>query len=131
MHWTERDGVWVSGPYMIELLAPEMWALSRSPEDSETSPVEVENWWTGRSLREMKRRAESIEADKHRVRNRNRQLWITGGAMVVLFFVTAGSGPVAGILAIAATITVMYGLARAVDYTLRQRPWDNLPEIYQ
>lgn len=132
MHWTERDGIWVSGRYRIELLAPEMWALSRRPDGpGEPSPVEVENWWTGRSLKEMKRRAEWIEADLHRVRNRNRQLLISGGALVVLVIVTGGTGPLSGVLAIVAAATVMYGLARAIDYTLRHRPWDNIPETYQ
>lgn len=131
MDWTERDGRWVSGPYTIELLAPEMWALSLRSDDSHASQVEVERWSTGRSLKHMKQMAESMEADRSRVRVRNRQLSIAFGALLVLVAAAAWTGPLAFALAIAASVAVMYSLARAVDHLLPRRPWDNVPETYQ
>jgi hypothetical protein len=132
MDWTQRDGVWVSGPYTIELIEPGLWALTRRSDGSATPLVEVdESRWTGRSLQRMKRRAEEIESDHVRVRDRNRHLKVAAAALVVFVMVIGASGPVAATLAISAGGTLIYGLLRAVDDTMRRRPWDSINEIYQ
>lgn len=143
MNWTKRDGVWVSGPYAIELVEPEMWVLTRRSEDSATSQVEVEDQvgpqpeagvagrWTGRSLHRMKRKAESIEDDVRRAGDRRRHLAIAIAAFVVFVMVAGVPGPITATVAIAAAGVLIYGLVRAVDETMRRRPWENLPERYQ
>lgn len=131
MKWTERNGVWTSGPYTIELLAPEKWALSLRSDDSDALSVEVEDWWTGRSLREMKRRAASMEAQKSLAHARNRHLSMSGGGLVALVLVIGASGPFAALLTVAAAGTVIYGLIRALDDTFLRRPWNHVSETFQ
>lgn len=139
MEWTKKDGLWVSGPYTIELVEPERWVLTRRVEDGDTTSVEVEgasveveeNRWTGSSLQVMKSRAEAMEADGNRGRDRNRQLAIASAALMVLVLVWGGSDPITSTLAIAAAAIFIYGLLRAFDLTMRRRPWDRISDQSQ
>lgn len=138
MEWTKRNGIWRSGPYTIELLAPEKWVLSREAEEDETSQVEtgdmqvhVDDWWTGRSLRAMKRKAESIEASENRRRDRNRNLAIMFSAILLFVLVAGSSGPIAATLAIVSAGVAIYGMVRSFDNAVDWRPWDRLNENFQ
>lgn len=138
MEWTKRNDTWRSGPYTIELLAPEHWVLSRETEIRDTSQVRasdmqihVDDWWTGRSLRAMKRKAESMAAKESQRRDRNRYLAIMFVALLVLPLAYGASGPVAVLSVIAAVGVMIYGLIRAVDASFGRHPWERLNETYQ
>lgn len=131
MQWIEQDGTWKSGPYTIELLAPEIWALSRDAADPGQAIVEVEGWWTDRSLRAMKRKAEFLEADRQRRWSRNRHLMTMVGAILVSALAASGSGPAESILAIAAAGTALFSLIRSVERTFERRPWEFVSKNYQ
>lgn len=131
MKWTEEDGRWTSGPYTIELLGPEMWALSRESAESGDAIAVVDEWWTDRSLRAMMRMAESLEADKQRLRSRNRDLMVMLGALSISVLAANASGPAGSIVVVLAAAAALFGLIRTVERTFARRPWEFVSKNYQ
>lgn len=129
MEWTNLGDMWQSGPFKIELLAPEQWRLSRTEELGVN--VDSGEEWTSRSLSRLKRRAETLVEEEREVTSRRRTKILLAAAILVLVVTVPEPGRVSAILAIAAFSIAVYATVRLFDSLIRSRPWDRLNEGIQ
>ena len=131
MEWTKRDEIWVSGPYVIELVEPRHWLMTITPvAGEERSFVRVDNTWTASSLSELKARAEELQQAKEHGRAWRRSLLMLAASVLVLVGAMGSSGRLAATVAIVAFITSLALVSRVMD-GLERRPWDSLRGNYQ
>ncbi len=144
MLWTQNRDTWESGPYVIELLEPKRWVLTRLDDaKSEGSPVRTDhgstfdrplltdNGWTGTSLSEMKVTAEKIEQrhfEAHMMRRSVSLLFVA--ILVFLGAVVAGTGQLSTVVAIGASGVFFFALSRVID-RMRSRPLEYVSKFYQ
>lgn len=143
MLWTQNRDSWESGPYVIELLEPKRWVLTRLDNAKSESlvrtdhgttfdhPLPTDNGWTGRSLSEMKAIAEKIE-QRHLEAHIMRR-YVTLLFMAILVFlgaVVAGTGQISTVIALGASGVFFFALSRVID-RMRSRPLEYVSKFYQ
>ena len=143
MLWIQNRDNWQSGPYVIELLGPKRWVLTRLDGAKSESlvrtdhgstfdnPLPTDNGWTGRSLSEMKAIAEKIEQrhlEAHMMRRFLALLFMA--ILVFLGAVFAGTGQLSTVVAIGASGVFLFALSRVID-RMRSRPLEYVSKFYQ
>jgi hypothetical protein len=144
MLWIQNRDTWESGPYVIELLGPKRWVLTRLDDAKSEGtlvrtdhgstfdrPLSTDNGWTGTSLSEMKATAEKIEQRQIEAQMMRRSLTLLFGAILVfLGAVGAGTGQLSTVVAIGATGVFIFALSRVID-RMRNRPLEYVSKVYQ
>ncbi|GEM_PF-2001943 len=130
--WIETLDGWIAGRYQIELAAPQLWVLSRRPNQAPaTGLVSSEVVRTGGSLQEMKRIADQMERQR-RARRRLRvhlaaTLFLTAVAVVGS---SLGSIGVFVFGLVGLFITALRTLVIWIDHSTGS-PWSLVSDSYQ
>lgn len=129
MDWVQNGDSWESGPYVIELWQPGHWVLNIS-SNSEESLVRSQENWTARSLSQLKRTAETLEARKRQTRSTQIRLLLLAASLFVFAGAATGSGRISALVAIASAGLILFSIAGVID-GMRFRPWDSVRDRSQ
>jgi hypothetical protein len=131
MDWIRNENSWESGPYIIEMVGPLRWMLTRNDEsDPSGALVRAEDEWTGRTLSQMKAMAATIE--KRRVQANESRVYLRRLFLAALALGSAagGSGRISAVVVIVSAGIVIQALASFVGHR-GPRPWETLRQGYQ
>lgn len=123
--WIETDHGWRAGPYEIELAAPELWVCSRRSRRGDVDILE-----TAGSLNALKRRIDSVEQRRHRLRRSLGYLVGFVASALLLAVVLVSDVASATIFVVVLVAAGLFTVHRAIDAVI-DRSWESIRLNYQ